>query len=618
MDSNSSSSSSGSGTLILIAGLLREPAGTRPLVFTVVLLLYAVALVGNLLLCAAIYRDPRLHRPMFILLANLAISDVVGCSATLPRIMRDLAAPNFITVGECVAQMLAIQFYRALECYVLTAMALDRYAAICRPLRYHAVVTNGRVATANAATVVVSALLVSVLLILTSRLNFYNCDRPKAVYAAQCDNVQVSGGVRVSVCPKGNNAFHWHIRAEPALYRCFFFVLLSTGTSEPSQQTSGFFFFLFSFHWHILVKPAWYGYFFSFFHWHIRAEPALYRCFFVLLSTGTSEPSQQTSGFFFLFSFHWHILVKPAWYGYFFSFFHWHIRAEPALYRCFFVLLSTGTSEPSQQTSGFFPFFLPLAHPSQAGMVRVFFFFLPLAYPSRASIVQVFFVCLFCLPLAHPSRASTVHGATTQVAKPRNGKALWRTYALSMDPCSHESFKSRNDGESSRVEVVSAAHGNTFPLPPAPAQLLNFACSDGTANNVYGLVLTTCTVGLSLAVVSFSYASIIYECRFRGTRRDTAASKGHQKAMQTCVTHVLVLAVFYLPVLFLVTYNRVDKLLPIPDAARQLLGGLFYIAPPALNPIIYGVRTGEIRKAMLRILLCKFGRDSVTPGDEGH
>nr|XP_032834989.1 olfactory receptor 51I2-like [Petromyzon marinus] len=394
MDSNSSSSSSGSGTLILIAGLLREPAGTRPLVFTVVLLLYAVALVGNLLLCAAIYRDPRLHRPMFILLANLAISDVVGCSATLPRIMRDLAAPNFITVGECVAQMLAIQFYRALECYVLTAMALDRYAAICRPLRYHAVVTNGRVATANAATVVVSALLVSVLLILTSRLNFYNCDRPKAVYAAQCDNVQVSGGVRVSVCPKGNNAFHWHIRAEPA--------------------------------------------------------------------------------------------------------------------------------------------------------------------------------------------------------------------------------SSRNDGESSRVEVASAAHGNTFPLPPAPAQLLNFACSDGTANNVYGLVLTTCTVGLSLAVVSFSYASIIYECRFRGTRRDTAASKGHQKAMQTCVTHVLVLAVFYLPVLFLVTYNRVDKLLPIPDAARQLLGGLFYIAPPALNPIIYGVRTGEIRKAMLRILLCKFGRDSVTPGDEGH
>ncbi|XP_078476081.1 olfactory receptor 8H2-like [Lampetra planeri] len=338
MDSNSSSSSSVSSTLILIAGLLREPAGTRPLVFTVVLFFYSVALVGNLLLCAAIYRDVRLHRPMFILLANLAISDVVGCSATLPRIMHDLVAPNFISVGECITQMLAIQFYRALECYVLTAMALDRYAAICRPLHYHAVVTNGRAAAANAAVVVVSALLVSVLLILTSRLNFYNCDRPKAVYAAQCDNVQ----------------------------------------------------------------------------------------------------------------------------------------------------------------------------------------------------------------------------------------------------------------------------------------LLNFACSDGTANNVYGLVLTTSTVGLSLAAVSFSYASIIYECRFRGTSRDTAASKGHQKAMQTCVTHLLVLAVFYLPVLFLVTYNRVDKYLPIPDAARQLLGGLFYLAPPALNPIIYGVRTKEIRKAMLRILFCKFGRDSVTPGDEGH
>ncbi|CAN0383467.1 unnamed protein product [Lampetra fluviatilis] len=162
-----------------------------------------------------------------------------------------------------------------------------------------------------------------------------------------------------------------------------------------------------------------------------------------------------------------------------------------------------------------------------------------------------------------------------------------------------------------RTRVLAAVYCSFY-------SLLNFACSDGTANNVYGLVLTTSTVGLSLAAVSFSYASIIYECRFRGTSRDTAASKGHQKAMQTCVTHLLVLAVFYLPVLFLVTYNRVDKYLPIPDAARQLLGGLFYLAPPALNPIIYGVRTKEIRKAMLRILFCKFGRDSVTPGDEGH
>nr|XP_032834986.1 olfactory receptor 51I2-like [Petromyzon marinus] len=394
MESNSSSSSSsfGPGTLIMIAGLLREPAGTRPLVFTVVLLLYAVALVGNLLLCAAIYRDPRLHRPMFILLANLAISDVVGCSATLPRIMRDLAAPNLITVGECVAQVLAIHFYRALECFVLSAMALDRYAAVCRPLRYHAAATNGRALAANAAAAAAALVLLAALGAMVRRLALPECMRP-------------------------------------------------------------------------------------------------------------------------------------------------------------------------------------------------------------------------------PASASASASAT--------------------------------------AATMESAHCDNTALTA-------MSCVDGRPNNAYGVVEALLTVGLSLAVVAFSYGSIVYEVavaarrghgggggggggggsggrggqsggggsgpggggiggsggaggrggggggggggRGRGccgiSTPSATFDRGRDKALRTCVTHLLVLAVFYVPVVFVILYNRVDKPAVIPGAVRQGLGCVFYAVPPALNPVIYGLRTGAIRRAV--------------------
>ncbi|XP_061435863.1 olfactory receptor 52K1-like [Lethenteron reissneri] len=179
--SSSSPSSSSSSSLLpffaypgvplYLDSPLRSPESLRPLAFTVILVLYCLIVTGNTLLCFLIVRDPRLHRPMYILLANLSLNALVGSSATLPRAMRDLVAPNAITAGECLAQVYFIHVYMSLEYYILASMSLDRYLAVCLPLRYGALFGNERALRACAAVHAAAAACVSAILCLVLRLD---------------------------------------------------------------------------------------------------------------------------------------------------------------------------------------------------------------------------------------------------------------------------------------------------------------------------------------------------------------------------------------------------------------------------------------------------------------
>nr|XP_032834988.1 putative olfactory receptor 52P1 [Petromyzon marinus] len=454
-----SSEAPGPGTLIVIAGLLREPAGTRPLVFTVVLLLFAVALVGNLLLCAAIYRDPRLHRPMFILLANLAISDVVGCSATLPRIMRDLAAPNLITVGECVAQMLAIHFYRALECFVLSAMALDRYAAVCRPLRYHGVATNGRALAVAAAAAAAAAAAVAPLLALALRLQLTDCPRPKLVPSAHCDNIALVN----MACSDGgvNNAYGVALTA------------LTVGSSLAAV----------AFSYACIVREC-------------------------LARRGRGDPSSSGAAAF-------------------------------------------GKSARSASTVG----------------------------PSRSTTTTT----NTTNKNTATENTSTVGPNTTTTTTRRNTSTI----------CPSATNTTTTTGNTS---AVGPSTSNTTNTTNTTARSTSAVGSSTTA-----AAATTATTGGSPAVAPKTPVAVP-----GGTASAPVAGKGssgqHSRAVSTCVTHLLVLAVFYAPLLFAVVYNRVDKLFPMPDTTRSALTCLFYTAPPALNPVIYGLRTGAIRRAVVAMV----------------
>ncbi|XP_004474461.2 olfactory receptor 13G1-like [Dasypus novemcinctus] len=106
------------------------------LLFTIFLLLYVVALSGNLLIVAAASSSPTLHTPMYFFLVNLAMVDILCTSTILPKLLGTLTARKFISYGGCMAQLFFFTWSMGAELLLFSAMAYDRYVAICWPLHY--------------------------------------------------------------------------------------------------------------------------------------------------------------------------------------------------------------------------------------------------------------------------------------------------------------------------------------------------------------------------------------------------------------------------------------------------------------------------------------------------
>nr|XP_006112345.1 olfactory receptor 14A16-like [Pelodiscus sinensis] len=112
--------------------------------FVVFLVLYLVALLGNLLIISAIAIDHHLHTPMYFFLVNLSLLDLGSISVTIPKSMANsLLDVRCISYSGCVAQVFLFVFFVSGDVALLTIMAYDRYVAICRPLHYKRVMNRG-------------------------------------------------------------------------------------------------------------------------------------------------------------------------------------------------------------------------------------------------------------------------------------------------------------------------------------------------------------------------------------------------------------------------------------------------------------------------------------------
>ncbi|XP_035942465.2 olfactory receptor 10P1 [Halichoerus grypus] len=108
--------------------------------FWVVLLVYLVTLLGNSTIILLTQASPALHSPMYYFLRHLSVVELLYTTDIVPRTLADLASPHpqAISFQGCVAQMYVFIVLGISECCLLTAMAYDRYIAICRPLHYSA------------------------------------------------------------------------------------------------------------------------------------------------------------------------------------------------------------------------------------------------------------------------------------------------------------------------------------------------------------------------------------------------------------------------------------------------------------------------------------------------
>ncbi|XP_066476178.1 olfactory receptor 10W1-like [Tiliqua scincoides] len=132
----------------------------QALVFTGMLVVYVVSILGNLLIIAAIWRDPHLHTPMYIFLGSLSITELCYTASVVPQMLLSVIQKRkSITIGGCGTQMF---FYIALgsaDSFLLVVMAYDRYVAICHPLHYAHIMSWQRCVWLVAASLVLGGLL---------------------------------------------------------------------------------------------------------------------------------------------------------------------------------------------------------------------------------------------------------------------------------------------------------------------------------------------------------------------------------------------------------------------------------------------------------------------------
>nr|XP_036852588.1 olfactory receptor 5T1-like [Manis javanica] len=107
--------------------------------FLLFLAIYLFTLAGNLGLVFLVIGDSRLHNPMYYFLSVLSFLDACYSSVVTPKMLVSFLAENkAISFLGCAAQMLLFVSFGTTECFLLAAMAYDRYVAIYNPLLYSA------------------------------------------------------------------------------------------------------------------------------------------------------------------------------------------------------------------------------------------------------------------------------------------------------------------------------------------------------------------------------------------------------------------------------------------------------------------------------------------------
>ncbi|CAM4332219.1 unnamed protein product, partial [Lepidochelys olivacea] len=124
-------------------------------------------------------------------------------------------------------------------------------------------------------------------------------------------------------------------------------------------------------------------------------------------------------------------------------------------------------------------------------------------------------------------------------------------------------------------------------------EVMKMACSDITVNSIYGLVVTFLTMGLDSLLIFLSYVMILK------TVLSIASHTECLRALNTCVSHLCVVLLFYTPEISLSVIHRFGK--GSSPLLQILLGYVYLLVPPLMNPIVYSVKSRHLRDKIIRV-----------------
>ncbi|XP_048694669.2 olfactory receptor 51G2-like [Caretta caretta] len=126
-------------------------------------------------------------------------------------------------------------------------------------------------------------------------------------------------------------------------------------------------------------------------------------------------------------------------------------------------------------------------------------------------------------------------------------------------------------------------------------EVMNLACSDITVNNVYGLSILVLTFGLDSLLIFLSYVMIFK------TVLNVVSHAECLRALNTCVSHLCAVLLFYLPEIGLSVIHRFGN--SSSHLLQFVLGYFYLLVPPLMNPIVYSVNSKQLRARIIRVFI---------------
>ncbi|XP_053555792.1 olfactory receptor 6M1-like [Bombina bombina] len=110
--------------------------------FIMFLLIYIVIITGNLTIIILVYWDSKLYSPMYFFLGNISFLEMSISTVVIPKLLSTLLSnTKSISYAGCFMQCYFYFLLGTIDFFVLAAMSIDRYIAICNPLQYVTIMT---------------------------------------------------------------------------------------------------------------------------------------------------------------------------------------------------------------------------------------------------------------------------------------------------------------------------------------------------------------------------------------------------------------------------------------------------------------------------------------------
>ncbi|XP_026877919.2 LOW QUALITY PROTEIN: putative gustatory receptor clone PTE01 [Electrophorus electricus] len=172
------------------------------LLATLFFVIYVLAVFGNSVLVVSFTSAPSLQKPMYITMLSLALSDIGFCTVALPKIISRYWFDNgSISFSVCLLQRQFIHYFGTLNSLIMMIMALDRYLAICFPLRYPVLMTNRTMTLISGLSWASAMITPSIGTIQTAQMLFCG---PNLIIHCYCDGISLyslaCGDITLQLC----------------------------------------------------------------------------------------------------------------------------------------------------------------------------------------------------------------------------------------------------------------------------------------------------------------------------------------------------------------------------------------------------------------------------------